>query len=114
MSFSHKELQQLYLHDAEIGLISVNYKEQSATVRLKYPGFYDATLLFTQVKHVNIPINEPWGGGIYVSDVKVHNQGSKTKSPSTFETVILLNSGDEIRITASELSVEGYNNPPRS
>lgn len=99
------DLQHLYLHDAELGLVTVNYKDQVTTVKLCYAGYYDATILFSKVKHVDVTIDEPWGGGIYVSSVETN------KLNGDFKASILLNSGDEITVVAEEVTIEGYEDP---
>ncbi|MDQ4681969.1 hypothetical protein, partial [Stenotrophomonas maltophilia group sp. RNC7] len=54
------------------------------------------------VKLLNVPIDEPWGAGIYINEISYYIEEIQTQY-SLFDLRILLNSGDEILVTANNL-----------
>lgn len=103
------DMEQLYLHDAELQSISVGYKEKTVTIALVTASVQESqvrnvTLVFREVCDVNVPIHEPWGEGYYVFDVEADKNPNHA---NRFTTLITLNSGDVITVTGRELQVLG-------
>jgi hypothetical protein len=89
-------------HDAEIldGVFSYTNKIIKIPMVINEPKKkpYKATVIFYEVVSFQFSILEPWGAGMYISEVAI-NLSDNNK----YEYSILLNSGDEIKIIAGKI-----------
>ncbi|KPV38940.1 hypothetical protein [Alicyclobacillus ferrooxydans] len=107
-SSNHSSLDNLYFHDAELGDIRVSYKDNQVVVylhdvRIEQESKSEVELTFSGVTELHVPINEPWGGGYYCVSLTTEQDG-KLKTEQ-FRTKLLLNSGDEINIVATQVQL---------
>ena len=109
----HK-IQELYLHDAEITKVSCDYNMRRIEVPIKFcecgNEYKEAIIICEGVQYIDFSFYEPWGAGIYVSEISA-NDGTdiidrlvdyQTNNES-FCLSILLNSGDRINILTSKV-----------
>ncbi|WP_240414934.1 hypothetical protein [Paenibacillus periandrae] len=95
-----KDLANVYLHDAEIDFVLIQYKEQIVQVKLRTAIHEEIlsrqlTMRFSSVHDIHIPIKEPWGEGFYINTVYAERDND-----SAFRTCLELNSGDVLVIVA--------------
>ena len=94
----------MYLHDAEISDVCINYVDHIVVIPLKLnrpiSGGFFAELLFSDIKQVNIDIYEPWGSGFYINNINIE----RIKEMKDYLKIIIqMNSGDAICIVAKEV-----------
>lgn len=102
---NHKELASLYFHDYEIQQIAVDYNQKEVQIHMKTPEMKDNhskefVLLFQGVCDIHIPMEEPWGSGIYLDSVAIEKV-----TDTHFRTSLLLNSGDVISCIAGIVTI---------
>lgn len=86
-------------HDARVGMVNYDYANKSINIHLfldsPTPSIKgEADLKATVVNSAQLGSSEPWGAGIYISEVKVEDK-TKYKRLS-----VILNSGDTFVIDA--------------
>ncbi len=100
------EVRQLPLYDAELLSIVCDYRSYAVYIYLKLDSpsksNVKARISLFGVKLLNVPINEPWGAGIYINEVTCDTKEAQIED-SLFNLKVLLNSGDEILVIAKDL-----------
>jgi len=106
-------LEALDLHDTELLEIAIDYAAHKANISLKNEHGNKYILLFERMQYCSITGFEPWGEGMYVSEINgtlnCANLIAKLCNDyviheDSFMTMILLNSGDKIEILSGELN----------
>lgn len=97
---NYKEIENLYLHDSELDVVSVDYKSKEVKILFKTPVINEGPskrieFTFVQVNDFHCPMKEPWGSGFYL-----HSLSVEKLSNLHLKTTFLLNSGDEVTCTA--------------
>ncbi len=89
-------------HDYAISEIKCDYDNHVVTIPLseKAPPYL---FNFFGVKHLSVSIDEPWGEGVYVSDIYFDTEINKE---GVFNMVLLINSGDKIEVTCTDFEFE--------
>ncbi|HEY8401848.1 MAG TPA: hypothetical protein VIK89_11320 [Cytophagaceae bacterium] len=111
--FNKQELENLLLHDAEVTQILCDYDQHKIILPIKKNISQDinAEIVFENVIYFDMSFYEPWGPGIYISEVRLNEnidilerlKECNSISKDYFQIVILLNSGDKINIIASNV-----------
>ncbi|KRQ86778.1 hypothetical protein ABG79_01269 [Caloramator mitchellensis] len=109
-------LRKLYLHDGEIKKIICDYDQHMIIIPISFimknndKKFIE--LILDNVYYFDISMYEPWGEGIYISDIMINDdslissrfEGRECIDNDCFEFIIILNSGDKIRIITSKVT----------
>lgn len=112
----HK-IQDIYLHDAEIAIITCDYDLHKIVMPLKRVktenDYKEVVLVFEGVQYVDISMYEPWGSGVYINEIVVDDGMRIAERMVDFQANnecfcmnIILNSGDIIHIFSSKLSIQ--------
>lgn len=113
-------ISEVYLHDAEVKVISCNYPEHNIKIPIVLPLPYggNGLLDFEDVAYSEICFYEPWGKGYYILGISIEgnlvdfkncdiNDADAlkvfAKNNSCFKPTIELNSGDRINIVAKKM-----------
>ncbi len=109
----HK-IQDLYLHDAEITNVSCDYNMHRIEVPIKFcecnNEYIEAIIICEGVQYIDFSFYEPWGAGIYVSELSANDGNDIIDRLVEYQTnnesfclSILLNSGDRMNILTTKV-----------
>ena len=95
-----EEIKSINFHDAKISKIICDYDEGTVEMPIIMDDKhqYAALLKFENIVHIEVARKEPWGPGCYISTFDVNETDG-----DYFKVSILLNSGDEVNVTASKM-----------
>jgi hypothetical protein len=91
------------LHDAILEGIEINWESATASLHLGLVGDPSpkVVLLFTGVREVHVPRDQPWGPSVSVNTVERIDDGETNGVAMRLE----MQSGDAIRIRAASLEI---------
>lgn len=99
-------IDELDVHDGKLGEIKCDYINHEVWIPIELDSSkkrkIKAVMKFSHVKRFLMEIFEPWGAGIYVSQVK-YNSFKEVDNDICFEVTILLNSGDVLKIVSEQI-----------
>lgn len=106
--------EEINLHDAEIKEVICNYYDHVVRIPILKSKLIKE-LIFREVMSIDISILEPWGAGMYIHEFSVKEDKQKITNYEKSDIKglhfnILLNSGDNINITASVLEITEVSN----
>ena len=105
-------LNELYLHDMELLDIKVDYFGHKVEVHLCDEQKNKHDMIFEHMQYFLLTEFEPWGEGMYISEVKSTTTGIESLvkmaddciiNTDAFMTEVILNSGDKIAIISSKI-----------
>lgn len=109
-----QSLNELDLHDMELLDIKIDYSSHKVEISLKERQKYIHILLFEHMQSFSIDGFEPWGEGMYVSEVKaittfpeslIKKDDECVIDEEAFLTEILINSGDKIKVLSTHIQL---------
>jgi len=104
----------VYVHDFELKNINIDYFNYKVKISLYCELEGEKEFNFNSLNFFSISRLEPWGAGMYVSEIIAFTDYDKTgidledgviMDADIFMTELLLNSGDKIRILSKELQI---------
>jgi len=111
-----ESIKELYLHDMKLLDIKIEYCNHNAMILLcDEPKKKNHRLLFKHIQSFSIERFEPWGEGVYLSQVTIADANIEEMikideeslvDKNAFLVEILINSGDKIKILSSEVLFE--------
>lgn len=92
-------------HDCAISTIECNYDTHVVVLPLLYSPYTEVAekkiIIFNDITHVSIEVEEPWGEGIYICDMQL----VLTDNKDLLSVAIQLNSGDKIKIHCKSFQI---------
>lgn len=114
------EINDIYLHDAEISEIVSNYTQHTVKIPVKLyrkgSKGINALITFENTVGVDISFLEPWGHGMYIFGVVVEpieitsNDKDSLNIGEYFKVSFELNSGDKINVVSAKMVLEEKDN----
>ena len=100
-----KETDFRLFHDSKVGLLNYDYDNKTIEFHLYLDSSFqskkgEAIIKATIVESLQINSHEPWGKGIYISELSVEEKNGH------FVMIFLLNSGDTFVIDAKAFELE--------
>ncbi len=90
-------------HDYSVSKINCDYENH--VVEIPIVGQNDSCwLFFSDVKGLSVSIEEPWGEGIYVSEI-IYKIATDMPE-NAFDFIVQVNSGDKITVSCTEFEVK--------
>lgn len=101
-------LEELDVHDGKLGEVKCDYANQDVYIPIELDSpekrKIKVVMKFNCVKMFSMEILEPWGKGIYISEIR-YDCFKHIDNDISFEVIILLNYGDALKIVSEEIEL---------